>query len=148
MSNLAYGSNENAEALALLYSAAIDNINRALQPTFGEGVIDHAVAEEVSPAAIALRIVSVSCNLFAAWCERTTLADTAASRELFANLIRTGFHKGVEDRQQLQWSAMPPGSAVAGQVERACELVNQGLTDFATVEWSQPGGPMPEPDPI
>lgn len=128
--------------LALLYEAAISGINDELQPGGGKRAIPSAASGDPLPEATASRIVGQSAALYDTYRDQHRLQDNAAAREQFAALIRRGFETGFKNFQQAQ------GGQISADIERTCELVMLGLRDFATVEYSQPGGPTPLPDPV
>ncbi len=141
--------NAGNEPLALLYQAAINGINEELQPTLGKDAIQNAAAnQDNSPEATASRIVSLSTAFYDAYREQNKLDDNEATREQFVGVIRGGFEKGFKEAQQVLEGLKVLGGDVAAGIDKTFELVMKGFDEFATMQQSQPGGPMPMLDPV
>ena len=136
------------EPLALLLRSAINGINQALQPTLGKDAVQNPASRDNSPEEAASRIVSMSTAWYDVYCGQHKLGDHAQSREQFVGVIRGGFEQGFRQAQQALegWNLL--GDEIVAGIERTFALVMRGFDDFAVGALSQPGGPMPAPDPV
>ena len=134
--------------LALLLDSAINGINRALQPALGKDAVAQATGEDILPEQAASRIVSTSTALYGPYREQHQLGDNALSRAQFVATIGAGFEQGFRDAQQALAGREAAGEDVDAMFDRTFALVMRGLKEFATLAYSQPGGPMPRPDPV
>ena len=130
--NLNVNVSAGNEPLALLYKAAIEGINEALEPELGANAIQNAYDSglDVSPEATAERIVSLSTAFFSSYQEQhPELSDQEAATK-FAEIIGGGIDQGFgEAREILQGLDVLEGD-IASNIDSTYDLVQQGLQAF------------------
>jgi hypothetical protein len=120
------------EPMALLYKAAIDGINEALQDQLGENAIQNAYDSglDVSPEATADRIVSMSTGFFPQYrAQNPDMTDEQAAMS-FAEIIRGGIDTGFEDAKNILDGLDVLEGDIASNIDITYDLVQQGLQDF------------------
>lgn len=119
-------------SMALLYRAAIDNINERLAPEFGPNVLQAAMQQDNSPEATAERILSQSTAFFDAYArQHPNKAPEDVLRD-FVDIIRGGFEKGYAEAADILsgLGVMGEGSSIAAEIGKTFELVQKGYDDF------------------
>lgn len=120
------------ESLALLYRAAVDEINTVLEPDLGPNAIQNAIPQDNSPEATAGRIVSLSLAMFNSFAARHPDKDLAQVAKDFVNKVQGGFEQGYQEAQNIlnKLGVLPDVTAVADGIARTHELVLKGYDDW------------------
>lgn len=120
------------QPLALVYQAAIDSINKELEPTLGENSIQRGFESglDVSPEATADRIVSFSTGLFSLYQQQNPDLSEQEQVDKFIDVIGGGIDQGFgEAREILDGLGVLEGD-IKENVDKTYNLVQQGLADF------------------
>ena len=119
-------------SMSLLFKSAIEHLNQALAPEFGDDAIQKAADSgmDFSPQATADRIVSMSTAFFGKYAEQHPEKDQATALKDFTQLIGGGIDKGfAEARQVLDGLKVLEGD-IAANIDKTYELVQSGLKTF------------------
>ena len=120
------------ESLALLYRAAVDEINAVLEPDLGPNAIQNAAPQDNTPEATTGRIVSLSLAMFNNFAARHPDKDLAQVAKDFVNKVQGGFEQGYQEAQNIlnKLGVLPDATAVADGIARTHELVLKGYDDW------------------
>jgi hypothetical protein len=119
-------------SLALVFTAAIDAINKELAPELGDNAIQRAHSDglDVSPEATAERIVSLTTGLFSRFQAHRPELGPSQQVERFMELITSGIERGfAEAREVLDGLGVLEGE-IATNIDRTFERVQEGLAEF------------------
>lgn len=119
-------------SMSLLFKSAIEHLNQALAPEFGDDAIQKAADSgmDFSPQATADRIVSMSTAFFGKYAEQHPEKDQETALKDFTQLIGGGIDKGfAEARQVLDGLKVLEGD-IAANIDKTYELVQSGLKTF------------------
>lgn len=119
-------------SLSLLLKAAIEHLNTALAPEFGDNAIQNAYDSgvDVSPQATADRIVSMSTAFFGKYFEQHPEKDLETALNDFTKIIGDGINQGfAEARKILDGLGVLQGD-IASNIDKTYELVQSGLKSF------------------
>ncbi|MDY0249565.1 MAG: DUF5610 domain-containing protein [Pseudomonas sp.] len=119
-------------SMALLYRTAIDSINEQLAPEFGPDALQGAMQQDNSAEATAERILSQSTGFFDAYARQYPDAEPEEVLRNFVSTIRGGFEKGYNEAANILsgLGVMGEGSAIAADIGKTFELVQNGYDDF------------------
>lgn len=119
-------------SMALLYRTAIDSINEQLAPEFGPNALQGAMGQDNSAEATAGRILSQSTAFFDAYARQYPDAEPEEVLRNFVSTIRGGFEQGYNEAANILsgLGVMGEGSAIAADIGKTFELVQQGYDDF------------------
>src|SRR5471032_508783 len=124
------GFNATQQPHALVYSAAINGINEALQPTLGDNAIQNAASEDNSSQATASRILAGSTGMFAAFkAQHPDETDDAAVTD-FVSTIRGGFEQGYKEAAGILGALGALGGGLSDAIQQTYDLVEKGYDDF------------------
>jgi uncharacterized protein DUF5610 len=121
-----------SEPLALVYQAAIDAINKELEPELGENSIQRGYESgiDVSPEATADRIVSFSTGLFSLYQQQHPKLSEQEQLDRFLDVIGGGIDQGFgEAREILDGLGVLEGD-IADNIDKTYDLVQEGLAAF------------------
>jgi hypothetical protein len=143
-------SSLQANPLDLAYQAAIDQINQAVEPFLGEGAIQRGLdaGVDVTPAATAERIVSLSTALYPAYQRQHPKQDPAEAAAKFVEIISAGVTKGFAEANTIlrglgvldmavsaevdgpSDKPAPAPPTIGSNIDSTMALVMQGLQSF------------------
>lgn len=132
------------DGLALLYRAAVDEINTVLEPELGPNAIQQAAASQDNSAeATAARILSLSTAMFERYASHFPDEDLAAVATRFIDVIRGGFEQGFAAAQDILagLGVMEEGSPVAAGIAQTYALVQQGYDAWLSDKLTSLGTP-------
>ena len=120
------------ESLTLLYRAAVDEINKVLEPELGPEAIQNAMGHDNSSEATAGRIVGLSTAMFDAYAARYPEKDMAEVAKDFVRVIRGGFEQGYKEAEDIlnALGVLPDATEVAQGIAKTFELVQKGYDDW------------------
>ncbi len=118
------------EPLALMLKSAINGINEALAPEFGQNALKNAVSQDGTPEATAGRIVAMSTGFFDAYKLQHPGVDEEQQLKNFMEKIRGGFEQGFADTNEILRGMQMLGGAIAGKIDKTWQLVHQGYAAF------------------
>ena len=123
------------QSLALLLNTAIDKINEALAPELGEDAIQKISDSglDVSPAATAERIVSLSTAFYSDYKEQNPEEDDSVSLKNFLDTIGGGIDKGFERARDILESLKVLEGDVASNIDETYNFVQDKLAAFKTM---------------
>lgn len=129
--NLSVASSDGSVALVL--KTALENINEALKPTFGENAIQTAVDSglDVSPEATAERIVSLSTNFFDAFQAQHSERSLEENLSSFIEVISGGIDQGFTEARDILSGLSVLDGDIASNIDATYTLVQEKLTAFA-----------------
>lgn len=122
------------EPLSLLFKTAIDSLNQALKPEFGDNAIQNAVSQDNTPEGTAGRIVSLSTGFFDAFKQNHPGEDSAAVLKNFMDTIRGGFEKGFKEATDILQGLNVLNGDIAANINKTYDLVQQGYKDFEAAQ--------------
>ncbi|MBT3308576.1 MAG: DUF5610 domain-containing protein [Gammaproteobacteria bacterium] len=137
--NLEASINSGNEPLALLYKAAIEGINEALEPTLGENAIQNAYGSglDVTPEATADRIVSMSMAFFGEYQKvHPELSEEEAAIK-FAEVMGGGIDQGFAEAREILDGLKVLEGDIASNIDTTYELVQAGLKAFVESHTTQ-----------
>ncbi len=134
------------EPMALLFKTALEGINDALKPEFGDNAIQKAYEEglDVSPEATAGRIVQMSTAFFDRYHANHSELSVDEALNSFVELIGKGIDKGFEEARDILKGLNVLEGDIAANIDKTYELVQDGLKAF--VENYQRDEPSPQED--
>lgn len=120
------------QPLALLYSAAIDEINAKLAPELGENALQRGIEEEVdvSPQATADRIVSLTTAMFGRYQDSNTELSFADQVTRFVEVISGGIEQGFNEARDILGGLGVLKGYIANNIDTTFDLVTLGLQQF------------------
>lgn len=118
---------------ALVYKAAIEQINEILAPDLGERPLDSALESglDVSPEAVADRIVAMTTGMFGNYLDSHPELSEEAALERFMNLIGEGITRGFEEAREILDSLSVLEGDIASNIDQTYELTIEGLEAFS-----------------
>ena len=119
------------DSLALMLKAAIEGINKELEPMFGENAIQNAMDQDNSPEGTAGRIVSLSTAFFDAYAAQHPDEDPETLVNGFMETIQRGFEKGYGEATDILKGLNVFDGDVKTGIEKTYELVKKGYEEFA-----------------
>lgn len=119
------------DSLALMLKAAIEGINKELEPMFGENAIQNAMDQDNSPEGTAGRIVSLSTAFFDAYARQHPDEDPEKLVNGFMETIQRGFEKGYGEATDILKGLNVFDGDVKSGIEKTYELVRKGYEEFA-----------------
>src|SRR5471030_1497911 len=130
---------------ALVYSAAINGINEALQPTLGDNAIQNAASQDNSSQATADRILAGSTGLLAAFKAQHPEETGDAVVKDFVSTIRGGFEQGYKEAAGILGALGALGGGLSDAIQQTYDLVEKGYDDFekANLSGASDGGATP-----
>jgi hypothetical protein len=132
------------EPLALLYKAAITNLNEALQPEFGENAIQNAAGQDNTPDGTAGRIVTLSTAFFESYKRQNPDEDPDTALKNFMDIVRGGMEKGFQEAREILDGLKVLQGDIAGNIDKTYELVMKGYADFEASQKNPPAEVSPE----
>lgn len=135
------------DGLALLYRAAVDEINTLLAPELGPDAIQTAAANQDNSAeATAARIVSLSTAMFERYATHFPDEDMETIATRFVDVIRGGFEQGFQAAHDILsgLGVMEEGSPVAAGIASTYALVQQGYDDWLSQKLASLRNPAPQ----
>ncbi|MDD2761427.1 MAG: DUF5610 domain-containing protein [Methylomonas sp.] len=120
------------EPMTLLLKTAIEGINDALKPEFGDNAIQKAYEEglDVSPEATADRIVQMSTAFFDRYHANHGELSVDEALKSFTDLIGKGIDKGFDEARNILKGLNVLEGDIATNIDKTYELVQQGLKAF------------------
>lgn len=121
------------EPLALIYKAAIEGINKELEPELGENAIENAYESglDVSPEATADRILSFSLGLFSLYQQQNPELSEQEQAEKFVSVIGDGIDTGfAEAREILDGLGVLEGE-IADNIDKTYRIIQEELAAFS-----------------
>jgi hypothetical protein len=120
------------QPLALVYQAAIDSINKELEPTLGENSIQRGFESglDVSPEATADRILSFSTGLFSLYQQQNPKLSEQEQVDKFIGVIGGGIDQGFGEAREILGGLGVLEGDIKENVDKTYDLVQQGLADF------------------
>lgn len=120
------------DSMNLLFRSAIEHLNVALAPEFGDNAIQAASASgmDFGPQATADRIVSMSTAFFGRYAESHPEKDLNTALTDFVKLIGGGIDKGFAEARQILDGLKVLEGDIASNVDKTYELVQAGLKAF------------------
>ena len=116
--------------MQLLFRNAIDKINEALQPEFGDDAIKNAMGQDNSPEGTAGRIVSLSTAFYDAFAKQRPGQDPDKIAEEFTKVIRGGVEEGFKQARDILKGLQVLEGSIASNIDKTYDLVQKGLDDF------------------
>lgn len=118
--------------MQLLYKAAIEEINKQLEPALGENAIQAAYESEVdvSPEATAKRIVQGATAYYEAFKSQNRDLSEEESLNEFLNVISSGIDTGFDDAKDILESLSVLEGDIATNIDSTYDFVQQGLNSF------------------
>lgn len=137
--NLDVNISAGNEPLALLYKAAIEGINEALEPELGENAIQKAYDSglDVSPEATADRIVSLSTAFFEQYQNQHPELSEQEAATKFAEIIGGGIDTGFSEAREILSGLNVLEGDIASNIDATYDLVQDGLKAFVE-SYSEP----------
>lgn len=124
--------NSDNEPLKLLYKAALEGINEALQPTMGENaaqkIYDSGV--DTGPEATADRIVSFATNFYELYKEANPGEDEEETLNNFLNIIMKGVDTGFDEAKDLLTGLKVFDGKIESDANETYDLIKQGFAAF------------------
>lgn len=118
------------EPLVLLLRTAIENLNEALKPEFGDNALQNAQGQDNTPEGTAGRIVSLSTGFFDAFKQQHGGADDSETLKDFMATIRRGVEQGFKEARQILKGLNVLNGDIAVNIDKTYELVQKGYADF------------------
>ncbi len=120
------------EPLHLLFSAAIEELNKILAPELGENAIQKAAEtpEEYTPEKTAERIVSMTTGFYASYSEQHPEMDEEERINSFLEVIGGGIDQGFSEARAILGDLNVLEGSIKEGVDKTYELVQQGLEAF------------------
>ena len=120
------------ESQALLYKAAIEQLNEVLEPDLGNRPLDSALESglDVSPEAVADRIVTMTTGMFSNYLDIHPELSEEAALERFMNLIGEGILQGFEEAREILDGLNVLEGEIASNIDQTYDLVLEGLDEF------------------
>ncbi|MCP4595868.1 DUF5610 domain-containing protein [Neptuniibacter sp.] len=120
------------ESQALLYKAAIEQLNEVLEPDLGSRPLDSALESglDVSPEAVADRIVTMTTGMFSNYLDIHPELSEEAALERFMNLIGEGILQGFEEAREILDGLNVLEGEIASNIDQTYDLVLEGLDEF------------------
>ncbi|HEX5336861.1 MAG TPA: DUF5610 domain-containing protein [Gallionella sp.] len=133
------------DSMKLLLKAAVEHLNQALAPEFGNNAIQKAAESGVdySPQATANRIVSMSTAFFGKYLEKYPGKDLDTALKDFTKLIGGGIDQGFKEARQILDGLKVLQGDIAGNIDKTYELVQSGLKAFVE-NYPRPDRPSPD----
>jgi hypothetical protein len=128
--SLTVSVNTQNEPLALLLKTAIENLNEALKPEFGDNALQNAQGQDNTPEGTAGRIVSLSTGFFDAFKQQHAGADDGETLKDFMATIRRGVEQGFKEARQILKGLNVLNGDIAVNIDKTYELVQKGYVDF------------------
>lgn len=124
--------NSDNESLRLLYKAAIEGINEALEPTMGKNAAQKIYDSNVdtSPEATADRIVSFATNFYELYKEANPAETEEETLTNFMNEIMSGVDRGFSEAKDLLTGLQVFEGKVERDANDTYDLIKQGFEDF------------------
>ncbi len=121
-----------SEPLTLVFRAAIDAINKELEPLLGENALERGQQQglDVSPEATADRIVSLTTGLFSLFRQQRPEFTETEQVERFLEVIGGGIDQGFSEAREILDGLGVLEGEIASNIDRTYELVQQGLQAF------------------
>ncbi len=128
--SISSGAAENP--LDLLYKTAIEEINKQLEPAFGENAAQSAYDSDldVSPEATAQRIVQGATGFYQAFKEQNSQLDNEQSLDKFMSIISSGIETGFEEAKSILDSLKALEGEIETDINSTFDFVQNGLTQF------------------
>ncbi|MEX0615916.1 MAG: DUF5610 domain-containing protein [Methylophaga sp.] len=129
---LSNSQNRGDKALSLLFKTALQGINDALKPEFGDNAIQYAVdtGVDITPEATAERIVQMSTAFFGAYLNGREDMSQDEALQAFMTIIRGGIDKGFSEARDILSGLQVLEGDIANNIDKTYELVQQGLLGF------------------
>lgn len=131
-SNLDVSVSVGNEPMSLLFKAAIEEINIALEDELGENAIQNAYDSglDVSPEATADRIVSMSTAFFTQYRDQNPDMTDSEVANKFASIIEGGIDTGFSEARDILDGLNVLDGDIADNIDTTYELVKEGLKAF------------------
>jgi len=131
-SNLDVSMSAGNEPMSLLFKAAIEEINIALEGELGENALQNAYDSslDVSPEATADRIVSMSTAFFAQYRDQNSNITESEAANKFASIIKGGIDTGFSEAGDILEGLKVLEGDTADNIDTTYELVKEGLQAF------------------
>lgn len=129
---LTNSENRGDKALALLFKTALQGVNDALKPDFGDNAIQHAVdtGVDITSEGTAERIVHMSTGFFAAYLNSREVMSQDEALQSFTKIIRDGIDKGFAEARDILSGHQVLEGEIASNIDKTYELVQRGLQGF------------------
>ena len=127
---------DGENSLSLVYRAAIQNVNEALEPALGPDTITATTGSdtETTPEATADRVFSQVSATFDAYLTQAQTDDPELSTEQafsdFVALIRTGIENGFAEARTILSNLGALDETVSADVDATYELLLQKLNEY------------------
>ena len=128
--SLTVSVNTQNEPLALLLKTAIENLNEALKPEFGDNALQNAQGQDNTPEGTAGRIVSLSTGFFDAFKQQHGGDDDGKTLKDFMATIRRGVEQGFKEAREILKGLNVLNGDIAANIDKTYELVQKGYADF------------------
>lgn len=131
-SNLDVSMSAGNEPMSLLFKAAIEEINIALEGELGENALQNAYDSslDVSPEATADRIVSMSTAFFAQYRDQNSNITESEAANKFVSIIKGGIDTGFSEARDILEGLKVLEGDTADNIDTTYELVKEGLQAF------------------
>lgn len=128
--NVPTGAAENP--MDLLYKTAIEEINKQLEPVFGNNAAQSAYDSglDVSPEATAQRIVQGVTGFYQAFKEENSELTNEQSLDKFVSIINSGLEQGFAEAKEILDSLSVLEGEIESNINSTYNLVQQGLSQF------------------
>ncbi len=126
--------NSGNQPMVLLFKAAIEGINEALEETLGANAIQTAYESgvDVSPEATAERIVSMSTAFFESFQEQHPELGEDEALKSFISVIGGGIDQGFEDARKILEGLQVLNGQIAENIDKTYLIAQEGLKEFST----------------
>lgn len=123
-------SNDNS--LSLLYKAALEGINKELEPTMGENAAQkiYDAETDTSPDATAERIVAFATSYYSRYKEMHPDSTEEQILDSYLELVTGGIDKGFTDAKDILKGLKVYEGDIETGVDSTYELVMKGLASF------------------
>ncbi|MCK5828922.1 MAG: DUF5610 domain-containing protein [Methylococcales bacterium] len=131
-SNLDVSLSAGNEPMSLLFKAAIEEINIALEEELGGNAIQKAYASglDASPEATAKRIVSMSTAFFAQYRDQNPDMTDSEAANKFVNIIEGGVDTGFSEAREILDGLKVLEGDTADNIDETYKLITEGLKAF------------------
>lgn len=131
-SNLNVSLSAGNESMSLLFKAAIEEINIALEGELGENAIEEAYDSglDVTPEATANRIISMSTAFFSGYKEQNPEMSETEAANKFSEIISGGIEKGFSQARGILDGLKVLEGDIADNIDATYDLVVRGLQAF------------------
>lgn len=120
------------QPLGLIYRAAVEKLNRQLEPELGPEPIQAAATADMdfSPGAVAERIVSFATGFFDAYAENHAGEKAEEQLSGFMSLIRDAIDRGFKEAREILSGLGVLHGEIQDHADRTYDLIQEQLNAF------------------